>query len=209
MMLGPTFSTWMGVFATLAVYSFLFKENPVWRLVEHIYIGFAAAHAISMGWTNVRNLAWTPMKTQGKYYLLVPCILGIMLYARFTKSYRWVSRYPMAFLVGAGNGMILKGVIQAQFVSQVKATMVPITFSQGFWVGLGNLIIVVGTCAVLYYFHFSSRERYAAERNIRMLGRWVMMMAFGATFGNAVMGEMTLLIGRLQFLYGDWLKIVK
>lgn len=31
----------------------------------------------------------------------------------------------------------------------------------------------------------------------------------GKPFGNAVMGEMTLLIGRLQFLYGDWLKIMK
>lgn len=208
-MLGATFATWMGVVLTLVVFSFLLKENVAWRLVEHIYIGFAAAHAIAMGWANIRNLAWTPMTTKAQYYLAVPCLLGIMLYARFSKGLRWVARYPMAFLVGAGNGMILKGIIQAQFVSQVKATMVPVSFAKGFWPGLGNLVILFGTIAVLFYFYFSAAEKNPAEKGFRTFGRWVMMMALGATFGNAVMGEMTLFIGRLQFLYGDWLHLMK
>ena len=208
-MLGPTFSTWMGVVLTLVVFSFLLKENPAWRLVEHIYIGFAAAHAISMGYLNIKNLAWTPMTTKSQYYLIVPCLLGLMLYTRFSRNYRWVSRYPMAFLIGSGNGMILKGIIQAQFVAQVKATMVPISFAKGFWPGVGNLVILFGTIAVLYYFHFSSKEKLPIQRHFRTFGRWVMMMALGATFGNAVMGEMTLFIGRLVFLYGDWLHLMK
>ena len=208
-MLGPVFATWMEAVLTLVVFSFLLKENPAWRLVEHIYLGFTAAHAISMGWANVRSLAWTPITTKGKYYLVIPCILGFMLYARFTKNYKWVSRYPMSFLIGASTGMILKGIIQAQFVSQVKASMVHISFDNGFWPGLGNLVIAVGTVSVLFYFIFSTKEKHPAERHFRTLGRWVMMVAFGATFGNAVMGEMTLLIGRLQFLYGDWLHLIK
>ena len=208
-MLGPQFSTWMGAIATLIVFSFLLKENPAWRLVEHIYVGFAAAHAISMGWLNVKNLALTPISKDGKYYLLIPCVLGILLYSRFSKHYRWIARYPMAFLVGAGNGMILKGIIQAQFIAQVKASMVPITLAKGFWPFLGNLVIVLGTAATLFYFYFSMAERGPVDRGIRSFGRWIMMMAFGATFGNAVMGEMTLFIGRLQFLYGDWLGLIK
>lgn len=208
-MLGPTFKTWLGALLTLIVFSFLLKENPLWRLVEHIYLGFAAAHAIAMGWTNVRNLAVLPIVTKSQYYLLIPCVLGLMLYTRFGQGTRWMSRYPMAFLVGAGNGMILKGILQAQFVAQIQATMIPISFSKGFWSGLGSLILVIGTIAVLFYFYFSAQEKYGIETGFRKFGRWVMMVAFGATFGNAVMGEMTLLIGRLQFLYGDWLKIMK
>jgi hypothetical protein len=198
----------MGAVVTLVVFSFLLKENPAWRLVEHIYIGFAAAHGIAMGYLSIKNLAWTPITTKGQYYLIIPCLLGISLYARFFKSGKWVARYPMAFLVGAGNGMILKGIIQAQFIAQVKATMVPITFAKGFWPFLGNLVIVLGTAATLFYFYFSMAEKGRMDRGARTFGRWIMMMAFGATFGNAVMGEMTLFIGRLQFLYGDWLKII-
>ncbi|MGI6162837.1 MAG: hypothetical protein ACOYEQ_02785 [Bacillota bacterium] len=208
-MLGPTFSTWLQAILTLIVFSFLLKENSAWRFVEHVYIGFTAAHALSMGWGNIKNLALTPMKTQSKVYLIIPCILGIMLYTRFISKYRWMSRYPMSFLVGAGTGMILKGIIDAQFVSQVRASMVPISFANGFWEGLGSIVIIVGTIAVLFYFYFSDPGERAVFKNVRSIGRIVMMMAFGATFGNAVMGEMTLFIGRLQFLYGDWLKIMK
>jgi len=152
-MLGPTFATWLGAFLTLIVFSFLLKENRAWRLVEHIYLGFTAAHAISMGWTNIRNLAITPIATKGRYYLLIPCVLGLMLYTRFHQKTRWISRYPMAFLIGAGNGMILKGILQAQFVTQIQATMVPVSFDKGFWSGFGSLILVIGTIAVLFYFH--------------------------------------------------------
>ena len=32
------------------------------------------------------------------------------------------------------------------------------------------------------------------------------MVAFGAAFGTTVMGRMALLIGRIQFVLGDWLE---
>ena len=38
--------------------------------------------------------------------------------------------------------------------------------------------------------------------------RYVMMIAFGALFGNAVMGRMSLMIGRVHFLLADWLGLV-
>ena len=41
------------------------------------------------------------------------------------------------------------------------------------------------------------------------IGKWVMMVAFGASFGATVMGRLTLLLGRLRFLFGTWLPIVK
>ncbi len=41
------------------------------------------------------------------------------------------------------------------------------------------------------------------------IGIWVIMIGFGATFGFTVMGRISLLIGRIQFLLGDWLHIIK
>jgi hypothetical protein len=34
------------------------------------------------------------------------------------------------------------------------------------------------------------------------------MIGFGATFGYNVMGRISLLIGRFQFLFADWLKLI-
>jgi hypothetical protein len=40
------------------------------------------------------------------------------------------------------------------------------------------------------------------------LGRWMMLMAFGASFGNTVMTRFGMYQGRILFLLRDWLQIV-
>jgi len=35
------------------------------------------------------------------------------------------------------------------------------------------------------------------------------MVSFGAAFGYTAMARISLLIGRLQFLLGDWLRIIQ
>ena len=40
-------------------------------------------------------------------------------------------------------------------------------------------------------------------------GRYFMMVFFGATFAYTVMSRVALLIGRLEFLLGDWLGLLR
>jgi len=42
-----------------------------------------------------------------------------------------------------------------------------------------------------------------------MIGIIFIMVGFGAAFGYTVMARISLLIGRLQFLLGDWLGIIQ
>ena len=132
--------------------------------------------------------------------MIIPIIIGILLFTRLSRKLMWLSLYPIALIVGLGLGMTLRGAIFAQFLSQVKATMLPLN-------SVNNLIIIVGTTAVLLFFFFT-REREGLFGSYVRFGRWIMMIAFGATFGDSVMMAMTLLIGRLQFLYGNWLKLM-
>jgi hypothetical protein len=195
-----TVGIWLAAIGTLAVLSFAWRENPAYRFFEHIYIGAAAAHGLVVGVQNLRTSAWNPLVADGKFILIVPIALGILMYTRFIPGKAWISRYPIALVVGLATGMIIRGTITSQFITQLQATLVPFT-------SLGNIVVVLGTTAVLLFFYFS-RERTGALKQYTTFGRWVMMVAFGATFGNAVMGEMTLLIGRLQFLFGDWLHLI-
>jgi len=39
------------------------------------------------------------------------------------------------------------------------------------------------------------------------VGIWFLMVSFGASFGYTVMGRVSLLIGRVQFLIYEWLQI--
>jgi hypothetical protein len=74
--------------------------------------------------------------------------------------------------------------------------------------GLWAVVILVGVVSTLIYFFFS-RERKGIIKPTANLGVIFIMLGFGASFGYTVMARISLLIGRLQFLLGDWLGIIK
>ncbi|MGI6662647.1 MAG: hypothetical protein ACOX4B_04100 [Bacillota bacterium] len=71
-----------------------------------------------------------------------------------------------------------------------------------------QLVIFIGSLSTITYFFFT-REQKGALKVTSQIGRWTMMIAFGSAFSNTVMGRLSLLIGRLQYLLGDWLGILK
>jgi hypothetical protein len=70
----------------------------------------------------------------------------------------------------------------------------------------GSVVILVGTVTVLFYFFFSVEHKGPAHIPSR-IGILFLMVAFGASFGYTVMGRVSLLIGRAQFLLNKWLGI--
>ena len=69
---------------------------------------------------------------------------------------------------------------------------------------LDNLLLFVGVLMVLIYFFFSLEHR-GAVGGMSRLGIWFLMLGFGAAFGYTVMGRVSLLIGRMNFLVIDWI----
>ncbi len=193
--------TWLAAIGTLGLMSFAIKENPFYRFVEHVYVGIGAAHSVVMGWESLQTKAFTPIAESGDYIKLIPLLVGLLLYARFFKGKIWLSRYPMSILVGIGVGLTIKGTIGAQIVNQIRATLVPLT-------SINNIIIVLGVLSVLMFFYFTRKNTNALFNTSSRIGRYIMMIAFGALFGNAVMGRMSLMIGRVQFLLGEWLGLL-
>jgi hypothetical protein len=60
----------------------------------------------------------------------------------------------------------------------------------------------------LVYFYFSAEQK-GALRVTSKIGTTFLMIGFGATFGYNVMGRISLLIGRFQFLFTEWLGAVR
>lgn len=154
-----------------------------------------------IGYLNIRDQGVTPLVDKGQWNLLIPMILGVMPYTRCNKKISWVSRFPMALMVGIGTGLAIRGTVGSQIVSQIKSTILPLN-------SVNNWIIVLGTFGTLLYFFFSF-ENKGAMKPVSSFGRYVLMVSFGAAFGSTVMGRMALFIGRLQFLYANWLGIIR
>lgn len=194
-------ATWVAAIGTLGLMSFAIKENPFYRFVEHVYVGIGAAHSVVMGWEVLQNSAFTPIIDSADYIKIVPVVLGLLLYARYIKGQMWLARYPMAIIVGIGVGLTIKGTIGAMIIQQLRATMLPLN-------SFDNIVIVFGLLTVLMFFYFTRKNTNPIFNASSRIGRYTMMIAFGALFGNAVMGRMSLMIGRVQFLLGDWLGLL-
>lgn len=202
----------------IACFSYLFKENRLYRYTEHIYVGFGAAHAIVMGWQNIKETAIAPLR-QGEIIWIVPLLLGCLLYTRFSRSYSYLSRTSVAFMMGVAAGVTIIGAIDAQLIRQVRATMLPLT-------NLNNILLVLGTVSTLAFFLFiplGSQKNKASQNAgtgsgstgakqgsqlpaimqvLSTMGRATMMVAFGSAYGYVVMARLSYLIARLQFLFG-------
>lgn len=194
---------WIAAITTLSMISFMFRgDNRVYQVVQNAFVGVAAGNAVVVGWQSFQSQAIKPL-LDGQIIYIIPIVLGLMLFARFIPGLGWLARYPMSLLVASGAGLGLAGAVQAQFLTQIRATFVSLNT-------LDNIILFAGVLSVICYFFFTQRftNRFKGTGSyITLFGRWIMMIGFGATFGNAVMGRCTLMIGRLQFLLTTWLGI--
>lgn len=191
---------WIGAFVTLGLYSFLWVENPWYRLVEHLYIGISVAHLGVVAYFNVKEMALTPM-ISGSWWLILPVLLGLLLYARWFRSIAHLSRIPIAFIMGTVSGVAVTGAIKANFIDQIIATTKPVK-------SLNDLIFVVLAFCATTCFLFTKKANRVLKPCVS-LGKWTLMVAFGAAFGYTVMSRISLFTGRLQFLFGEWIRLIR
>lgn len=189
---------WIAVILTFGIFSFLYKDNPLYKFCEHLFVGISAGYYVALYWYNgIIPKLYLPLVKQHNYFYIIPAFLGFLYFSRFFRKYAYFSRWPMAFVLGAGSGLAIPAVFQARIIRQMQGTMVDsLTFS--------HIIMIVGVLATLSYFFFS-REHKGFLRVTSGIGIVYIMVGFGATFGYTVMARVSLLIGRVQFLLKDWL----
>jgi hypothetical protein len=214
---------WVGALLTLMIFSFLYKDNPFYKFAEHLFVGVSAAFWMVQGfWATIMpnliarifpaQMADMYEQVRGHdpdYFYLIPGILGLILLTRLITPIAWMSRWAMAFIIGYTAGTNLTRYLASDFMAQVHSTMsLPLivqtngVFSLG--ASLSNILIVGGVLCGLSYFFFS-KEHTGAFGKASRFGIWVLMAAFGASFGYTVMARISLLIGRFEYL-GSWIQ---
>jgi hypothetical protein len=143
---------------------------------------------------------------QGDYrgWLIIPGILGLLLFTRLFGKIGWLSRLSLAVIIGVYAGIKTTGFAQGDFVAQVQASMIPLWKAGDLGGSLNNILFIVGLLASLLFFFFS-REHKGALGVASKLGVYFLMVGFGAGYGYTVMSRISLLIGRFQYLLQNWL----
>jgi hypothetical protein len=209
---GAVISTWLAALLTLGIMSFVYKDNLYYKICEAIFIGISAGYwFITYFWDSLYRIAWIGVVHEGRYVLLGGVVLGTMMLMRLFGKIGWIARWPLAFIVGATAGLKMMVYFTTNAMAQVHGTVndTMAAFGGGDLYDLiGRLVILIGTVTGLIYFYFS-KEHKGVFGGVAKVGTWFLMITFGASFGYTVMSRMSLLLGRIEFLLTDWLRLVK
>ena len=192
---------------TIGIVSFLYRDNPLYKFCEYLFVGISAGYwFVTIYFTVVLPKLYDKLLTH-EYIYLVGGALGVLMLLRLVPKISWIANWSLAFVVGSTAGVNLIGYMQSNGMNQVKSTIVPLWKGTA-WSSFNSLILVIGTFCGLAYFFFS-KEHKGAFGALAKLGIWFIMVTFGAAFGYTVMSRMSLLIGRMDFIFGTWLGLIK
>jgi len=220
----PILSTLAGGFCVLAIYSFLWKENRFYRFFEHVYIGVATGYGVV---ETIANFVWPdwlkptlgydlqPWEPYSYWKLLwfVPAAFGMLMYFMLSRKHNWIARIVIGAGLGIAGGMAFQAFFGSFFPTLVDSfrplvvhSFNPVTGKETLNLAMMafNALFLLTLICVMTYFFFSFEHSKPGIKQASALGRWLMMVTFGAFFGSTVMARMALLIDRLQFMIHDW-----
>lgn len=206
---------WVAGILTLAIMSFLYKDNPFYKIAESIFIGISAGYWSVYIYFNVIDPLLIGKISEGEYIYIIAGVLGMMMLARLLPGIGWISRWPLAFIMGLTAGLQFTAFLSSNVLQQINASIVSLNGWEfgGVWAflacpGFRNTIIFIGVISSLVYFFFS-KEHKGAFGGTAKVGILFLMVSFGASFGYTVMARISLLIGRMDFLLKDWLGLTQ
>lgn len=191
---------------TIAILSFLYGDNPVYKMAETLLVGVSMGYVLVITWTNtLMAVLFKPLFVESEFWLIIPMIFGLFMFGRFHKSTSFLSRYSMAVLIGSGAGVAIPAMLGARTLRQMTAT-VEMVQGDSFLTVFSGLVVVVGLFSTLSYFYFSREHEGIMGRSARV-GTYFLMIFFGTTFGYTVMSRVSTFIGRMDFLLSDFLHL--
>ncbi len=199
---------WIAAILVLMVFSFAFKDSPLYRIAEATGVGAMTGYTLWMAIENFNRYIVIPTTRLGIYDRGIAAIIGLFyLFHVLPPKYAWVSRYPIAIAAGLAIGAGLVPAVATYFLKPLTSTIVP------FWTGslitnLNNLIIFVLVFTGLAFFIFSSETFVRGRLGIvSKIGRTGLMVAFGTACGTLLGAKIAPLIDQINFLIHTWLGI--
>ena len=194
----------LGVILTLCIFSFLIKDNPFYKFAERLVAGVAAGYwTMLIYWTLFQDKVINTLFSGRLLFTLaylIPILLGLGMWTRFSRNYSWISRYSIAFYIGISTGVSVPVFMYTAIFKQLSATIIPFNT-------ITNVLVIVGVLCALFYFFFSKAHTGAFGVASR-IGIYILMVGFGAGFGLTVMGRVALLVQRIIYMkdYVDGVK---
>ncbi|MES1147369.1 MAG: hypothetical protein ABUL49_01325 [bacterium] len=152
------------------------KHNWISRVPIGIILGLWAGQQLQVWWT--------------KYGPQINDSMRPMIPTTFSEGLR----RPDLFTFGADGKKVP---LAAEAAAHIRENLYPTQ-------ALSNFIFVATLLAALSYFLFSFELKGKFMTKFNAIGRWMLMIGFGAIFGGTIMSRFALVIDRLSFIWAEW-----
>lgn len=188
----------VGLFLTIAILSYVIRDNPMYRLALHILVGVSAAFAVVIVVREVFGPVLSSIRTGQEaapgLFWLIPLLMALLLLLKAFQRTAWLGNSGMAVLIGIGASVGLVGAIAGTLLPQVLVRY------EKPWVGL---IIAFLTILTLAYFFFTGRINQLGRVEMpkwypytAFAGRIIITITLATLFVAVVNTSFTLLIQR-------------
>ena len=195
---------WFAAFCTIGILSFALGDNKLYRVLEHVIIGSASAYSLFFIIQTVIKPNLYDKLTAGNWWWLLVLIPSSLWFTIYFKKLAWMNKIVVGLLMGMTVGIAFQKFINLNIPQVLESFKPLVTYTpDGFTItatNWRNLAYVTTMVFVLLYFVFCFKQKNVAARGASRFGRILMMVAFGALFGNTVSTRMSWLIDRLDAL---------
>ena len=200
------------VILTFMVLSRIIGDNPLFRVAQYLFVGISLGLAFVVAYHQVLRPAAGALigGRPGAVTLYgVPLLLGLLLLPRITRrqEWSWLANVPLALVFGVGAALAVGGAIAGTLAPQILDTANrPVSGGPAQVAGL--IVLALGTIVTLSAFYYTVPRERGAGRLVAaaaLVGHWLLMIAFGFFFADALRSYLTALTERLSFLL-DWVR---
>jgi FtsH-binding integral membrane protein len=200
------------VILTFMVLSRIIGDNPLFRVAQYLFVGISLGLAFVVAYHQVLRPAAGALigGRPGAVALYgVPLLLGLLLLPRITRrqEWSWLANVPLALVFGVGAALAVGGAIAGTLAPQILDTANrPVSGDPAQIAGL--IVLALGTIITLSAFYYTVPRERGAGRLVALtalVGHWLLMIAFGFFFADALRSYLTALTERLSFLL-DWFR---
>jgi hypothetical protein len=202
---------------TLMILSYIFGDNPLFRLASYIFVGVSAGYAAVLVFYQVLIPRLIMPLMQGaateRLLAIVPLVGAVLILLKLSPRLSRLGNIPMAFVVGAGAAVLIGGAVIGTLVGQLQAAVGLFnpdlqTGYSGFYNLIAAVVMLVGTVSALLYFQFGPvfkansplAQRGPLVDGAARLGQAFIAITLGALFAGVFATALVAMIDRLDFI---------
>jgi hypothetical protein len=187
----------LGATLVLMIWTYLWKANMVFYYGTAVCVGATMGHFFVSALYSLQTIAYE--RVQVDYWVIVPIILGFMLFARFRRGYAWLSTTSISIIAGTSLGLLVAGGIQTDIFNQLNVLAALDFAGADAWTVFNNIVTLVAAFTVVSFFIFEKRlAENPATRWVSRVGRMLMLGMGGVAFATGYGFRITMALNAMQ-----------